>query len=178
MIVAFAAAAVVAAQSGMASKAASPPPIAVVNSPPPPIIAVPTAPMPPIIRMSDPSFPKVANVTVRIRALAGRTVLLDDRFRVGRSWASFTQNRSEAAEQSCPQDYGGQSVRATFSMTLRPQGMSAGKYHLSTSWSRPTGSCDDQGSRSVSVDRAVSLKPGETVVVEGDGGLRVEITQL
>ena len=176
MFVAFVTALGLAAQSGVATQATAQPPVAVANIPPPPIVAVPSAP-PPIIRMSEP-YARMANITVRIRALAGRAVLLDDRFRVGRSWASFTQNRSEAREESCPSDYSGQSARTSFSMSLRPQGISGGKYHLSASWQRPSGSCDDLGSRSVSLDQAVSLKPGQTVIVEGDGGLRVELTQL
>lgn len=175
MFVAFVTAAGLAAQSGVATQAAAQPPVAVTNIPPP-IVAVPSVP-PPIIRMPEP-YARIANITVRIRALAGRAVLLDDRFRVGRSWASFTQNRSEAREESCPSDYSGQSARTSFSISLRPQGMAGGKYHLSASWQRPSGSCDDLGSRSVSLDQAISLKPGQTVVAEGDGGLRVELTQL
>ena len=176
MFVAFVTAAGLAAQSGVATQTSAPPPIAVTNVAPPPIVAVPTAP--PIIRMAEP-FSRIVNITVRIRALAGRAVLLDDRFRVGRSWASFSQNRSEAGEQTCPLDYGGQSARTSFSVSLRPQGIGGGgKYHLSSTWQRPNGSCDEQGSRSVSIEQGVALKPGQTVVVEGDGGLRVELTQL
>ena len=171
MIIAFVTAAAVAA-----AQAPAPPPIAVTNVPPPPIITAPIAP-PPLIRVGD-TFPRIANISVRIRALAGRAVLLDDRFRVGRSWASFNQSRSEAGDQSCPLDYAGGSARTSFSMSLRPQGMSGGKYQLSSTWLRPSGSCQEQGSRSVSIEQGVVLKPGQTVVVEGDGGLRLELTQL
>lgn len=144
---------------------------------PPPVVAIPLASPPPIISVSSSGGYDRSNVTVRIRALAGNAVLLDDRFRVGKSWASFNQSRSEAADERCPPSFS-QSTRRSLLIMLRPEGSRADGYRLNASWTRPTAGCEAQGTRSVSIDQAVRLTTGETSVVEGDGGFRVELTRL
>lgn len=169
---------------GVTSKASSPPPAVVAIETPrangidvaPPVAVMRPAP-PPVVRRADYVNPYERPVTtVRIRAFAGGAALFDDQMRVGRSGANFNQNRSEAAEENCPDDYSA-TAKHSLSIGLRPDGPTKNSYRVNVSWSRPVAGCDGQGSRGVNVDQRVDLEPGQTVTVQGDGGLRVELTR-
>ena len=47
------------------------------------------------------------------------------------------------------------------------------------SWARPVPSpdCGESGTRTVQINQAVVLEPGQTIVTDGDAGLRVELTR-
>ena len=89
----------------------------------------------------------------------------------------FNQNRSDAVEQGCTMTYN-QSVRSSLNFGLRPEGSTANGYRLSFGWSRPTADCPAEGSLTVSLDQAITLNPGQTITVEGDGGVRIELSRL
>ena len=155
---------------------------AVVVSPSPPPIIAPPAPPPPIVAIRSPMAPR-ANfqprppITVRVRATAGSVVLVADRFRVGPTNASFSQQRNEAAPTSCG-DYRDSSRRTSINFSVGPAYSSEKEqYRVSLSWSRPGGEICGAGQRTTSVEQTVALQPGRTIVVEGDGGLKVELTR-
>ncbi|MGB3472988.1 MAG: hypothetical protein WBA51_19400 [Erythrobacter sp.] len=50
-------------------------------------------------------------------------------------------------------------------------------YTVDVSWTRPSEDCSQQGSRATGFDVQVELIDNETRVIEGDGGLRVELTR-
>ena len=154
-----------------------------------PVIAAPLPPAPPPMVSSTNSMPPVITpvmtpynrpaVSVRVRAYAGRQVLLQDEFRVGRMPAMYNLTRSEADQSTCPNSSSyGSMARSSVNFSLRADGASGDGYRVSFGWSRPTSGCASEGTLSVTVDRAVELRPGRSVTVEGDGGLRVELTRL
>lgn len=161
---------VIAAQAGTVSN--SPPPVVSTVVPPPPVI-VPVAP-PPLVMPSD--FFNRPVTTIAVRASLGSAILLDDRFRVGRSGASFNQNRSETGEGDCQPTYAN-TARQSLSVNIRPEGPSKDHYRVSVNLMRPSGTCEASGSRGVSVEQTVELKPGQSASIQGDGGLRVDLSR-
>lgn len=151
-----------------------------VQAPPSPIVTVPVPP--PIITPNlPPPFVSAGRynrptVTISVRATSGDNVLLNDRFRVGTSAASFMLNRSEAGPANCTASETYTGVRSSLMFSLRPDGPTSGdRYRLSLNWSRPKGPCEGDGSRGVSLEQLVVLKSGDPVVIEGDGGVKVEL---
>lgn len=59
----------------------------------------------------------------------------------------------------------------------RGYGRNSARYTVETNWTRPTASCAEQGSLATGFEVQVELDKGETRVIEGDGGLRVELTR-
>ena len=156
--------------------------VATLQAPPPIVRTTPPAPPPPpqVIMAPPPvittGWTSRPTVTVRVRVIGGREVLLADRFRVGRAGANYSMNRTEAAPAECPQSFGD---RGRSSLNF---GLGAGYsdreplYRLSVSWARASDAACAAGQRTVGLEQQVTLVPGRTVVVEGDGGLRVELT--
>src|SRR5262249_41424449 len=143
-------------------------------APPPPVVQV-TAP-PPIV------VPQVVNrptITVRVRAFAGRALLLQDDFRVGRAPAMYNQSRSEADLPGCVSNTNGWPMaRSSVNFSLRADTIADDGYRLTFGWTRPTTGCGSEGTLSVNLERSVILKPGQSMTVDGDGGVRVELTRL
>jgi hypothetical protein len=127
---------------------------------------------PPIVMSSDYYNRPVS--TIAVRASLGSTILLDDQFRVGRSGASFSQNRSETGQGDCQPTYAN-SVRQSLSVNIRPEGPSKDHYRVTVNLMRPSGNCEASGSRGVSVEQTVELKPGQSASIQGDGGLRIDL---
>ena len=161
---------VLAAQAGAISN--SPPPIVRTNTPPPPVI-VPVAP-PPIVMSAD--FYNRPVSTIAVRTSLGSAILLNDQFRVGRSGASFNQSRSETGEGDCQPTYAN-TARQSLSVNIRAEGPTKDHYRVTVNLMRPSGNCEASGSRGVSIEQTVELKPGQPIAVQGDGGLRIELTR-
>ncbi len=144
--------------------------------------ASPAAPAPPPIittaRVVRPDSPSQAAGVIRVRATANRSVLLDDRFRVGRNSASFNQSRTEASDTSCPTDR--EIERQSIQLSVYRFGSSDADeqgYQVRFTWSRPVDEVCGGGTRSVSLEQQVRLAPGSQVVLNGDAGLRLELTR-
>ncbi len=139
---------------------------------PPPIVTTATVP-PPIVRFSANRTP----VTVQVRASAGSRLLLADRFLVGPMNASFSQQRNEGAPARCTEFRDG-SRRTSMNFSLgHAYSVLKDQYRVTLSWSRPGGDDCGAGQRTTSVEQTVTLQPGKTVIVQGDGGLQVELTR-
>ena len=174
-------AAAMAVQGGIATKTLPAPPITVTPVAPPPVIVpiAPPAPPAPMPIISSGDFAGVYNrptESIHVRTTAGNAILFDDRLRVGRAGATFSQNRSEATEPGCASVYP-QSVRNSLTLSVQADGPTKDHYRVSVSWTRPNGGCDAQGNRGISLNQAVELKPGRTVTIEGDAGVRVQLTR-
>lgn len=178
----FAIAAATAAQSGIITQSSSPPPITVVEAPPapmPPIIAIPPAP-PSIAR--SPVKPAIP-IPVRVRVTAGTQVLFSDTLRVSRvSGASYQQSRSEATETVCPTEryfFSSQRNSLNVNLYLREDSTIGSMLNVSVSWTRPSRGvgCGGEGSRQVQLTQTVPLAAGQSVTLQGDGGLAVTVSR-
>ena len=170
-------AAATAAQSGMIAQSSSPPPIVAV---PPIVVAPPAPPAPPFVRSTS---SRVAPIPVRIRVTAGSQVLFSDTLRVGGfSGASYQQSRNEAPETQCGTErYYGGSMRESLNVNLnqREETTAGPLLSVSVSWTRPsrTIGCGGEGTRQVQLTQSVPLAPGQSVTLQGDGGLTVTVSR-
>ncbi|GAA4041250.1 hypothetical protein GCM10022281_22800 [Sphingomonas rosea] len=137
---------------------------------PPPVIPIPAPPSP--VRPDRLLRPPVA---VQVRVSGAGRVLFADTLRVGPIGANFQQSQREAGEQLC--STGLSTSSRNLQLSVQPTYDNAERYRVSVSWSRPVGSGCDVGSRTASADQSVLLPPGQTVRIEGDGGLLVELTR-
>jgi len=123
---------------------------------------------------------QIDELAVRISSPAG--VLWQGNLRVAQNQgASYSQNFSQASPTLCslnsPYD---RSERSSINFNVYVQNNGYGSiYRVDASWQRPTDdtSCGERGTRTVQVNKALSLDPGESGIVEGDAGLRVEVTR-
>lgn len=152
------------------------------QSAPPPLMVVREAPPAPIITPSarsqayrDRETGPPAILDIRVSGEDG--FAWRDTLRVAhRAPASVTQSRTEAPSGRCPAeiqyDYG---VRANFTITVNVR--STSNFSVSIDWTRPASldGCTAAGSRTVRLSQTVELAPGQSVMLEGDAGLKVEI---
>jgi hypothetical protein len=153
---------------------APPPMIRTTVSPPPVVVPSYPPPFSPASRMIGPP------VLVDVRVTAGNQTLFADQMRVdGMMGASYSQTRSEAMARVCPDARYDRQQSTNFNLRLNGRNMEAGSRQMSVSvnWSRPIESadCASNGTRGASINQTVNWEPGKTVVLTGDGGLRVEL---
>lgn len=124
---------------------------------------------------------QIDELAVRISSPAG--VLWQGNLRVAQNQgASYSQNFSQASPTLCPPNSPyDRSERSSISVNVYVQnsGEYGPIYRIDASWQRPTEEtgCGERGTRTVQVNKALSLDPGETGLVEGDAGLKVEVTR-
>ena len=121
--------------------------------------------------------------TIAVRIGSPQGILWQGNLRVGANQgASYSQNLSQASPDQCPpgSPYD-RSERSSISFNLYVQnyGNMTPSYRFDASWARPVLSpdCGESGTRTVQINQAVVLQPGQTTVTEGDAGLRVELTR-
>jgi hypothetical protein len=124
---------------------------------------------------------QVHDLAVRVNSPAG--VLWQGNLRVAQNQgASYSQSLSQASPTICPASSSyDRSDRSSinFNVYVQNSGDIGPIYRVDASWGRPMGDegCGERGTRTVQVSKGLSLDPGETGVVEGDAGLRVEVTR-
>lgn len=63
-------------------------------------------------------------------------------------------------------------------LSIRNAGRGAGDpFSVSAEWTRPSIDCTLPGTRTTGIETAVTITPGATQVIEGDGGLKIELTR-
>jgi hypothetical protein len=122
----------------------------------------------------------VENLAVRLTSPQG--VLWQGNVRVTQNQgASYSQNFSQASPTACPSTSYERSERSSVNLNvyLQNNGSNGMVYRVDASWQRPAedSGCGERGTRTVQVAKGISLNAGETGVIEGDAGLRVEITR-
>ncbi|NUT00354.1 MAG: hypothetical protein HOP96_05210 [Sphingomonas sp.] len=121
--------------------------------------------------------------TIGVRVSSPNGVLWQGNLRVSQNQgASYSQNLSQSSPTLCPPNSPfDRSERSSLSFNVYVQnsGELGFVYRIDASWGRPAGQpdCGERGTRTVQVNQALALDPGETGVVEGDAGLRVEVTR-
>lgn len=124
---------------------------------------------------------QIHQLMVRVSSPAG--VLWQGMLRVASNQgASYSQNLSQASPTNCPANAPyDRSERSSinFNVYVQNSGEYGPIYRIDASWGRPTAEegCGERGTRTVQVSKTLALDPGETGVVEGDAGLRVEVTR-
>ena len=133
------------------------------------------------IAMPVPDNSEVENLSVRLSSPQG--ILWQGTLRVSQNQsASYSQNWSQASPQVCPTGVPyDRSERSSinFNVYVQNNGQYGLSYRFDASWARPipVSGCGESGTRTVSLNQALRLAPGQTSVIEGDAGFRVEVTR-
>src|SRR5215211_6527825 len=124
---------------------------------------------------------KVDELAIRISSPAGP--LWQGTLRVAMNQgASYSQSLSQASTELCPAGVPyDRSERSSVSFNIYAQNYGQGRpsYRLDVSWGRPIvdANCGESGTRTVQITQSVTLDPGQTATIEGDAGLRVELSR-
>ena len=127
----------------------------------------------------DPS--QLENLSIRLSSPQG--VLWQGSLRVSQNQsASYSQNWSQASAQVCPAGMPyDRSERSSinFNVYVQNNGQYGVSYRVDASWARPilAPDCGESGTRTVQLNQGLRLEPGQTSVIEGDAGFRVEVTR-
>lgn len=165
--------------------------LAVVALQAPPITRVPSpAPAPLVVTTGDRiarpagSEPFSSAERIALRITSPRGLLWEGTLRVAQNQsASHHQNTSQAAADRCPpgSPYD-RSERSHLNVSVNAQhGQQWGlSYRVDVSWQRPVQGevCVENGTRTVQINQTIPIAPGETGVIEGDAGLRVQLSRV
>jgi len=148
------------------------------------LLAALAQPAPPVIA-HIPHTPAIsaapAPAQIDVRVAGDRAILWEGTLRVSpTAGANITQNRSEAAPDSCTADpRRGSNVSTSLRLALRVGSDRGGGslYSVDVNWTRPGSAdqCPTGGTRGVHLEQAVVLAPGQAVTLRGDAGLTVEL---
>jgi hypothetical protein len=124
---------------------------------------------------------QIEALAVRISSPEG--VLWQGTLRVGQNQGgSYSQSLSQASAEICPPNSPyDRSERSSLNFNVYVQNYGQGRpsYRVDASWGRPikVPNCGESGTRTVQINQGVMLDPGETATIQGDAGLRVELTR-
>ena len=123
-------------------------------------------------------------VSLGVVVSAQREVLWSGRLRVsGNAGANYAITKSEAAlpcpdGSAPPRNYTFGREQLEVSLRRQISTDSFDTFNVTAKWERPDEDCQGQGGqRSVSLTSLIAIPPGQTVELEGDGGLRVRLTR-
>ncbi len=134
-------------------------------------------------RISPPALSPTQVESLAVRISSPEGVLWQGSLRVSpNQGANYQQNFSQASLGLCPpgSPYDRSERRhINFNVYSQQNNQSGQTYRLDVSWGRPgpDEGCGERGTRTVQVNQTVAIEPGGTAVVEGDAGLRVELTR-
>lgn len=143
---------------------------------------VSVTPPPPFVRTIAPSLARLRPVDVRVRLLGGGQVLAEEQLRVGPQGANLRRTRQEGLPANCP-DRGSRSETLSFIISPFLGDLSEAirenpRARISIAWGRPSPIACSQGARTIELMEVTTLTPGQILTLEGDGGLRAELTIL
>ena len=149
-----------------------------------PVIAVPAPPAPPP-RPSPQDEAKLRAVPHRIdvRMSAGRELLWEGPLMVSRrQGANLNFNKNEATQPLCLEEmssYENNQTGIGIGIRALDDRSMADRYMLDIQWTRRAEprACGSNGSRRGHVDQSVVLPVGQTLTVQGDAGLVIQLTR-
>lgn len=148
----------------------------------PPVVILPPPPPSPARYASSrgPDDEQSAITTIAVEVTAGATVLWDGSLRLRRSMqANYNQSSNEAGP-ACAVDpdlaYRSGQSRRDLRIAINSRG-EGDQFSVSANWTRPAQNCVEAGTRTVSFDQQITLRPGERIRLTGDGGLVVKLTR-
>jgi archaellum component FlaG (FlaF/FlaG flagellin family) len=134
-------------------------------------------------RITAPPAVSAPTQMIGVRVSSPQGVLWQGTLRIAENQsASYSQNLSQASTLVCPpgSPYD-RSERTSVSFNVYAQNYGQGRpnYRLDASWARPIvdADCGESGTRTVQINQSVTLDPGQTATIEGDAGLRVELSR-
>ncbi len=119
---------------------------------------------------------------IAVRVEAAGAVLWDGTLRIAPNQAaSYQQHLNQASAFQCPPDTPhdrSERRQLTVNIYANQTPQQGRSYRVDASWQRPIPqqACLEGGTRTVQITQAVSLMPGESKTIEGDAGLRVQLT--
>lgn len=135
-------------------------------------------------RIAAPPAVSAPTQMIGVRVSSPQGVLWQGTLRIAENQsASYSQNLSQASTLVCPpgSPYD-RSERTSVSFNVYAQNYGQGRpnYRVDASWARPIvdANCGESGTRTVQINQSVTLEPGQTATIEGDAGLRVELSRL
>ncbi len=121
-------------------------------------------------------------VTIDVELMAGSSRLWSGSLRLGAPHgnASYSQSKNEYAEPCARDPYSGntssnQNLRLYINRTYSQQ--EPDQFTVNVNWVRPVSECEGGGTNTLGLQRRLSLDPGRTVTVSGEGGLTVKLTR-
>ena len=134
-------------------------------------------------RIAAPPAVSTPTQMIGVRVSSPQGVLWQGTLRIAENQsASYSQNLSQASTLVCPpgSPYD-RSERTSVSFNVYTQNYGQGRpnYRLDVSWARPIidPNCGESGTRTVQINQSITLEPGQTATIEGDAGLRVELSR-
>ena len=133
-------------------------------------------------RVATPPQPNPNVETLSVRLTSPQGVLWQGNVRVtDNQGASYSQSFSQASMYACsPSSYNQTEQNSiNFNIYWQNNGNGDRSFRLDSSWQRPAEArdCGERGTRTVQVNQNLAIGHGETGVVEGDAGLRIEVTR-
>lgn len=141
-------------------------------APPPPIMTIP-APAP--VSRAEP----LRETVMGVRVFGGEERLWDRELRLrGYGGAQVDFKLTQAAQQcGILTSRNWQGSRTGLELTVAQRGSGENTFTVTSKWTRAGTDCAQPGTYSVGLDVVVDVPPGQTRVLRGDGGLRIELTR-
>ena len=120
--------------------------------------------------------------SLAVRLISPQGVLWQGNVRVTENQgASYSQSFSQATLNACPPNSYDRTEQNSLSFNIYFQNNGNGirSFRLDSSWQRPAeaSGCGERGTRTVQVNQNLAIDHGQTGVVEGDAGFRIEVTR-
>lgn len=122
--------------------------------------------------------------SIGIAVYQGRDPIWTGSLRLGGPYgnASFSQSRNEYGEM-CPAEPGtpGRQVNSSeslnFTISRYNSQQEPDRFNISLNWSRPVPRCQGEGNDTYGFNRVVNVQRGQSVTIEGNGGVSVRLTR-
>ncbi len=155
-------------------------PVETREAPPPPVRMIDRVP-PEAVTISD-GVTRVPRppAALRVRISGDGKELWSGELLVDPSQGAELNNTLQQADSNCaPGIERGYLRRQTrLGLSLRKTGSRDGEFFsVFANWTRQSSDCALPGTRTVGVETTVEIAPGTSRVIEGDGGLRIELTR-
>ncbi|MDJ0978019.1 MAG: hypothetical protein QNI87_05745 [Erythrobacter sp.] len=149
--------------------------------PPPPIETVQTIPEPAPSRARPQARSDESRVeSVFVRVFGGSAELWSGELSIANYRGASVRINVDDIDPRCPIDPRNYAMRRNgveFRINPVRQQQRSDRYKVDVTWTRPSNTCAEMGSRATGFDLQVELPANETKTLEGDGGLRVELTR-
>lgn len=155
----------------------------------PPIARIAPSVPAPIIMVSDRVLGPTQDGTalpfedISIRATSPQGLLWQGTLRIGPSQGASCQHyyTQAPADRCAPGSPFDRSERSSLLLSVQAQNNRqwGQGFRLDATWTRPVRgeACGEGGSRTVQINQAFPIAPGETTILEGDAGLRVQLSR-